>query len=366
MNIYDYIDNYGIYSFEEKEINLVDKVIFSFLSYANFNDIVKRDKITIQDAGRIHVGMHKKNEVNVIAVAEAHKLLRHLMDTKRYKDCLLYNYINERNQDLQFGVLCIEYLKNKVYVSFEGTDDSIVGWKENFVLSYRTNTISHKKAIKYINMNFTLSNKEIIIGGHSKGGNLALIAGMYSNFLVKRQIKEVLNVDGPGLQDEEFYSDKFNSIIKKYKHIVPDNSIIGMLLNSTNETVIKTTAKGPITHDIAFWKIKDNQFEITTLSPYSKELRKDILDWVHTTHKNDLRKFTNNFANICAAAGVDSLLDIKNKKRLIITLIQESKNMDEEAKRTLINFLKMVAKSYKDTQVTLVKNKIKDIKEKID
>ena len=64
MNIYDYVDNYGIYTFDEKPITLVDKVIFSFLSYVNFQGIVKYNKITIKEAGRIHLGMHKLNEVN--------------------------------------------------------------------------------------------------------------------------------------------------------------------------------------------------------------------------------------------------------------------------------------------------------------
>ena len=159
----------AVYSFDEKPINLVDKVIFSFLSYVNFQEIVDYSKITIKEAGRIHLGMHKLDEVNIIAVKEANKLLRHIKDTKRYKDCFLYNYVYEGTEHLQFSAICIEYQKNKVYVSYEGTDQLISGWKEDIVLAYRTNTLSHKKAIKYLNKYFTFSNKQLIIGGHSKG-----------------------------------------------------------------------------------------------------------------------------------------------------------------------------------------------------
>ena len=88
MNIYDYLDNYGMYTFEEKPINLVDKVIFSFISYVDFRGIVKNKKITIKEAGRMHLGLHKLEEVNIIAVKEANKLLRHLKDTNRFKNCL--------------------------------------------------------------------------------------------------------------------------------------------------------------------------------------------------------------------------------------------------------------------------------------
>lgn len=360
MNIYNYIDDFGIYTFEEKPINLIDKVIFSFLSYVNFAGIVDYNKITIKEAGRIHLGIHKLNEVNIIALKEANKLLRYIKDTKRYKDCLLYNYVYEGTEQLQFSAICIEFQKNKVFVSYEGTDQLISGWKEDIVLAYRTNTLSHRKAIKYINKYFTFSNKQLIVGGHSKGGNLALIASMYGNFLVRSQIKEILNVDGPGLLDQEFYSREFKRILPRYKHIIPDNSLVGMLLNNTNEIVVKTTTNGPITHNIAYWEINKDKFVLNELSHYSEELRKDILKWLSVTHKNDIRKLANNFQNIFESAGIDSLIDIKKKKRLIFELIEESKNMAPEAKRVLINFIKMVIKSYGDTYIEEVKNKIKD------
>ena len=319
MNLYDYLDNYGMYTFDEKEINEIDKVIFSFISYVDFRGIVKHNKITIKEAGRMHLGLHKIDAVNIIAVKEANKLLRHLKDTKRFKDCLLYNYIYEGTEKLQFGAIC-----------------------------------------KYINRLFTFSKKELIVGGHSKGGNLALVASMHANIFVRSQIKEIDNVDGPGLLAQEFYSEEFKRILPKYKHIIPDNSFVGMLLNNTNETVIKTTTKGPITHSIAYWKVKDDKFVLNDLSPYSIELRKDILDWLSTTHKNDIRKLAKNFQNIFDAAEIDSLIDIKNKRRKIFELIEESRTMDREAKIVLIGFIKMVIKSFGDTYIDEIKNKVRN------
>ena len=97
-----------------------------------------------------------------------------------------------------------------------------------------------------------------------------------------------------------------------------------------------------------------------SLSPYSKELRNDILDWLKVTHKNDIRKLAKNFQNIFESAGIDSLIDIKKKKRIIFDLIEESKNMDPEAKNVLINFMKIFIKSIGDTYITEMKTKIKD------
>ena len=160
MNIYNYIDDYGIYSFEEKKINEVDAIIFSFLSYACFEGILeKKDKKTINEVGKMHRGIFQKNAKNIIAVKEGNKLLQYIKDTKRYKNCILSNYEYIGNENIQFGAICIEYQKNKIFVSFEGTDQLFSGWMENFMLSYQFPTESHKLAIHYLNKNFTFSNK---------------------------------------------------------------------------------------------------------------------------------------------------------------------------------------------------------------
>ena len=360
MNIYDYINNYGKYKLDEEKLNLVDKVLFSYLSYINFKGIVSDKPISIKDAAEMYQKNHEKDEVNIIAVKDAIKILMNMKDTNRYKDCLLFNYVYEGTKKLQFGALCIEYLKNKVYVSFEGTDQLISGWKEDLVLAYETMTLSHKKAIKYLNKCFTFANKELIIAGHSKGGNLALVASMYANPLVKKQITEINNIDGPGLLDSEFQSKEFKKVLPKYKHIIPDNSLIGMCLNNKNEIIIKTTIGAPISHFITFWEIKDDKFVDSELSPYSDELRKDLLDWLNKTQKEDIRKLTINFQNIFESAGINSLIDLKIKKTMIFKLIEESKNVEPKAKEILADLIKIIIKSVGDTYISEIKTKIKD------
>ena len=89
MTVYEYIDNYGIYSFEEKELNEVDSIIFAMLSYADYTGIFdEKNKLTINEIGRIHIGIHKEKDKNIIAVREANKLIKYLKDVKRYKNCI--------------------------------------------------------------------------------------------------------------------------------------------------------------------------------------------------------------------------------------------------------------------------------------
>ena len=56
----------------------------------------------------------------------------------------------------------IELNKNQVYVSFEGTDHLIGGWKEDFMMSYMFPIPSQKMAISYVNRKFTFVRKQII------------------------------------------------------------------------------------------------------------------------------------------------------------------------------------------------------------
>lgn len=239
MNLYEYIDNYGIYTFEEKPFNEVDSMIFSFLSYADFNQIVGKRKVSLKDVGRMHLGIHNKKEKNIIAVKEGNKILNYMKDTNRYKNCALFRHEYVGTNDIQFCAISIEYQKNKVYVSYEGTDQLISGWKENLLLGFNFPTDTHKKAIKYLNHYYTLGFKKIIVGGHSKGGNLALVASMCCNPLVRSKIQTIYNFDGPGLLDKEFRSKNFKRILPKYAHIIPDDSIVGILLHNQKDTVVK-------------------------------------------------------------------------------------------------------------------------------
>lgn len=358
MDVYKYIDEYGQYTFEEKEINEVDKVIFSFLSYANLEKVFEDDEVlTIAEAGRQYLKLHPGKDINIIAVKEGNKLLKYIRNVKRYKDCLLYNYEYVGNNKVQFGVVSIEYQPFKVFVSFEGTDSLFSGWKEDFILGYQFPTLSHKMAIKYINKHFRFTNKSLILGGHSKGGNLALVAGMYARVSIKRRIKEIINADGPGLLDKEFVSPRYQSIRKKYKHIMPNYSLVGLFLNHSNDYVVNSTNKGILAHNIVYWEIEEDHFVKAKLSTFSKELDVAIRRWFSKYNLEDKESFINNLDYVFKEAGITSIMDIKTKKRSIINLITSSKDMSNHSKKLLTEFVMLIIKCFSEVK----KDEVKDL-----
>lgn len=361
MNLYNYIDNYGIYSFEEEEFNEIDAAIFSYLSYANLTSILGKKALPIKLVGRKHYSLYKNDNLEVIAVKEANNLLNYLKDTKRYQDCLLTKYYYEGNSKYQFGVLAIEFQKNKVFISYEGTNELISGWKENFLISVDFPTITHKEAINFLNKHYTFSTKKLIIGGHSKGGNLAMVASAYANPLVKRKIEKIYSFDGPGLKENEFNSKKFQSILSKYNHFIPEYSVFGLILNNTYDFCIKASTKTILSHNVPTWEVVETKFKRGKLSLFSKELKTHITKFLDNCTQKEMYDFIENLDLICEKAKISSLLDIKKESTKILKILNESKNLSENTKNILTEFIEIIIKSLSYSANEDIKNFINNI-----
>ncbi len=355
MNIISYIDKYGKYTFTEEPFNEIDNVIFSCLTYIDLDKYVshnKKNKITIEQATNAYYNEHERKEKHIIATKNSLKILRYIKDTKRFKDLLLYNYSYIGTKDQQFSAITIEIDKKTVYVAFEGTDQLISGWKEDFMMSYMFPIPSQKHAIEYLNNNFTFSNKKIIIGGHSKGGNLAIISGMYSNFLIKRKIIKIYNNDGPGLINKTYESDKYHQMKNKIIHIVPNYSVFGLLLrHSSDYIVIRSTKKSIYSHDFLTWVTDGNHFKKSELSTFSKVIETGTLNWLNNYNYEEREKFVNSMFQIFEDLKIVSLTDISNNKKLILDIIIRASNIDIKTKKMLKKFIIIIAKYFKDMKI---------------
>ena len=364
MTLFEYIDKYGDYSFEEKEINEVDNMIFSFLSYVNLQNIELSEKETLESVSKKVFSIDRRGKKSIIAEKDALRLLKAIMNKKRYKDCLLFNYIYEVDDDSQFSVITIEYLKNHIYISFEGTDEMISSWYEDFLLSYQYPTKSHVKAVEYLKR-YTLSKYSIILGGHSKGGNIALVAAMNTNPFVKSKITDIYSMDGPGLLPEILNSKKYKRIERKYHHIVPENSLVGMLLENTNEVVIKTTASGILAHDILYWEITNNYITRSRLSYFSRTLRKSLNKYIYSLTKDELEEVIKQLGDICKKLNIKSLVEIMDDNNKIVLLMKEIAKVNGRTKKMLTNIVEIFVKSYGKSLSLRLENKFNKFKERV-
>ena len=345
--IYNYLKEYGKYTFLEEEFNEVDNVILSLLSYVDFYNIVPSidcGSVTIKEASDVFYKKHSKKDIdkNIISVRDACYLLKELANTNRFKDLKLFNYEYQVSFDSQFGALCVKLPNKMVYVSYEGTDSNISGWEEDFMLSYKFPVKSHKLAIEYLNMITPLFGPKMYVGGHSKGGNLALVASMYCKGRVFRKIKHIYSNDGPGLRKEELESFKYKKVSHKFTHIVPEESFIGMLYNSYDTfKVIKSNKKSLFQHNAINWVVEGNHFKKGKLCPSSIRIRQAMMRWLDKLDNERKEEFTKVLFSILKKAEVNDLVEIK--KSMIpnmLKILKEMKNISRENKDLLTTTLK--------------------------
>lgn len=354
MDIFEYVEKYGNYTFEEKEFNEVDNIVFSTLSYIDYSNIVsgnKNYKSTINEVGELFFNNNKASFFDIMAVKASIKLLDNVMSKKRYKDILMYNYEYIGNDDCQFSAVTFEINPKLCYIAYEGTDELISGWKEDFIMSYKFPVPAQKYAIDYLNKHFLFSSKKLIVGGHSKGGNLALVSSMYCNFFIKRRILKVYSNDGPGLRNEEIGSRKYRSIKNKFIHIIPNYSVVGLLLNHENDyKVIKSTKKGILAHNVPYWVIEDDHFKEDTLSNFSKKFDYAFGTWINKYDYEKREMFVNNIFLILEENNITSIVQVKKDIKSIFQIIKSSKKLDDESAvmlKELISILKNANKDYK-------------------
>ena len=349
MDIYAYIKKFKDYTFDEKEFNEVDNVILSSIMYLDFTRIVQNGYvgISLHDAGKIYLETYKRFDIYTKGVAQktAFITLEHVVDTKRYKDIILSNYRYITSLDTQFSALTFTISKNLKYIGFEGTDELISGWKEDAFFSFKFPVDAQKYAIAYINEVVKLRDKKIILGGHSKGGNLALVAGMYANPLIKPKIKRIISNDGPGLRKEEFYSHKYKSIKKKFMHIIPSHSLVGILLYNDDYIVVKTNKKNILAHDLATWLVEDDHF---IKSPRDKEsiiIEEKLNEYISSLSYKDQEKVVKSIFRELEKEGLITVTDLL-KFRKILNVVKNLKNIDSKSKSILIEILEIIINNY--------------------
>lgn len=341
-NLFNYIEKYGDTTFKEKEFNEIDNIIFSTLSYLNYsNTSINKNKNTLEVIGKEYLKKNKYKQVKKIGTAQkaGYKLLNIIITKERYKNIILSNYIYNTNKDMQFSAITFNISKRLKYICFEGTDEKISGWKEDCEMSCIFPVPSQIEAVNYVNRNIHVLGPNVIIGGHSKGGNLALVSSMFIDSYKRFKIKKIYNNDGPGLRNKEFNTKIFDKIKDKYIHIIPESSVVGVLLNNENNKVIKSSKNNFLSHDMTTWEIKDDKFISSTLSLKSRKIEKNILSWVNVNDDEKINMVINNLFKIIEDYNIEDTLKLKKLKNLI-KVTSKIKHMDKESKRLISELVK--------------------------
>ena len=362
-NVISYIDKYGDKTFDEKDIGEVDYAILSIMSYINYDGILFSDKTKVTLGDALHKFFKKYTDKELsnhgLGIKDAYKIAKALMDKPRFKDLNTYNYVYVTNDDIQFSAMFIDINDKEIFVSIEGTDDEVAAWKEDFELAYQFPVPAQKMSSEYLNKNISLfSEKKYIIGGHSKGGNLALVGCMFLPFIKQHKIKEIYSFDGPGLADKEYRSHRYLSLKNRYNLFLPNYSIVGILLNNKVERkIVPSYKKGILAHSVINWEINDDQFaSAKSLSTFSKCLQNTVNDWVHTLDVKTRKRFVQDLFDVFDRCNIKTLYKIHAKDlKEISTVVREAKNISPESKEIIKQFISMLITNVKEDTFSFIK-----------
>ncbi len=280
----------------------------------------------------------------VKAVRNAISLFHSLGECHRFMDAKLYHYCYEADEMSQFGALTIRLNDGSIYVSFEGTDGFISGWEEDFQLSYQFPVPAHKKAISYLKHTIKLTDRVVLVGGHSKGGNLAMVASMYMPWYHRRKIKHVYNNDGPGLREREFHSKQYQRMRKKLTMIVPMDSLVGMILEHPDDfIVVKTSIRGILSHDGTCWCVSKGSFLREKQSKRSKQNERRFASWLSKMDDEKRKEFSTSLFDLFHQSGITDINDLRlSKLNNILKLVTEIKHMEKDTRKSIVETIKLL------------------------
>lgn len=348
-NMLDYLKWRGDLSLEQDGLNEIDNLILTRFSYLPFSKLMKEgEKLKIRTVyERYEISNIKRDS---FLLKDDIPFFRAVANSNRFGNLVILKYENKISLKLeeQFAAVTILLPKDTAFVSFCGTDDTIVGWKENFNMSFKSHLPAQKDAVCYLNSIGEHYAGNIIVGGHSKGGNLAVYAAAFCKPEVQKRIVTVYSDDGPGFGDDIIESKEYKQIVDRVVSYVPQSSVIGrLLLHEEKYYVVKSTQVGILQHDPFSWQLEGKEFiKVQELTNGSNVTEKTIKEWLENVEPERREIFIDTLYDILVATNAKRVGDLgTNWIRTASTLLKKYKGIDEESKKLINQTLEALKKS---------------------
>ena len=370
-NLIDYLAWRGDLPFSKDPFNSIDACLLSALSYIDFTDIVPSKgmgKVTMREASRLFFKYHTEEELSKDKsfINFCPSILRALANSNRFRGAMLSNFVDDTDigREIQFGALEIETSDGIAFISYRGTDDRIIGWKEDFNLSYMT-VPAETEALLYIQEVMGGRTQEIRLGGHSKGGHLAIYAATMAQPDIAKRIKNIYSFDGPGFgfNKDILETDQFRFIQPKIEKFIPQTSIVGRLLTGTVEpVVVKSNELGIMQHNPLSWELEGKEFfTLASTDKISDTFAETLSSWLDEMSFIQRRVFVDDLFSVFEASGCETMsamtkIGIKGTKAMITRMRQINDSGDKVRTLVKLFFVNLdVVKEGKDALVANIK-----------
>lgn len=354
-NVIDYVKWRGDITFAESPLNEIDALIFAEISYVPFDDLVSgsfeskgvplsalADKFFSLNYDRGKLGAILPTE-SIIA------LFKIASESRRFSNVCIKGFINEVDikSEKQFCAMCFDIGKITTVIVYRGTDDTIIGWKEDLNMAFFTPIPAQKRGEEYLNRVILNGDKDhYYVCGHSKGANLAEYSALMGKKECRDKIERVYSFDGPGFKKAFIESVKDNDMIPKIKKICPEGAIIGVIFDAVGECkFVKSTAKGLYQHDAFTWNLIGREFEyVDKPLKFSVDFHNILEDLVKRMSDEEKSEFVDALYKFLSVNESTTLSDIAADKFKFLLGVLKA---DEKAKKTVFNLMnKLIKEKY--------------------
>ena len=375
--IFDYLDQVAYDSIYDTPFNELDMLMLTEITYLPFDQIVS-DQISPDCTCRLFEAAEKvPQDLSMLVTKNRLKLLEKVASSTRFKNIKLMGYVNDIDPDVQkqFAAMIFKIKPDSYVLTFRGTDDSIIGWKEDFHMTYMDQVPAQKTAVNYLRKAMDALPGQFILTGHSKGGNLASYAASQIEPEYQERIQIIYSYDAPGLNHSVITSQGYQTISDKIKRYIPQGSIVGMMLETPKQAqIVKSTAIGGLAqHDTFSWQIADQTFVLLdNLNPDSLQVDKTLKNWVDSVSDEELKDFFDLFFGLILDAGISSINDLTKLENFnkILAVFENANALTDEERDMLTRLAKLLVdmryQSWKDDMNLLKPSKlVQEVKENL-
>ena len=355
--IFDYLEWRGDLPISVVPFNEVDAAILARFAYEPLDNAAPSDfynSISIKEC--CHKLMNDPDiDIKVISPDIDKKFITLMYESRRFNEMRICGFVNDIDleRQTQFAAMVFELDDEADYfLAFRGTDNTIIGWKEDFNMGFEFPVPAQHMAVEYYEIAASkLKEGTFYIGGHSKGGNLSIYTAVFCSESCQRMIRNVYNFDGPGFNEVIMDRLEFAAVEKKILTFVPQFSIVGMILEHLEDyVVVPSNASGIAQHEIATWGVvRDSFSRLESVDKGSKFVDQTLKNWLSGLDKSEREQFVDTLYHMFTSNDQRMLSDFRGfKMENIKALFSKYNDLEPETKKGVRSTMKRLVASAGD------------------
>ena len=379
--IWDYLTWRGDLLLTQDGFNEVDNLLLCIVSYIDFRRIARLrsfDPTYAMSIGDVCAMLTEEDEQRGLSPEDYIPVMRAMAATPRFRDVRMFAFEDSYDEEkvMQFSAVSFLLPDDSVFVAYRGTDTTLVGWVEDFNMSFMTAVPAQLRAVDYaVEVAKRTPRRQLRIGGHSKGGNLAAYAAIHlPEKLQTKRLLAAYNNDGPGFNKAVLESDGFARVAEKIHTFVPQSSAVGMLLEHTEDyTIIDSTTVSLLQHEPLSWNVLGNRFIYLGQRSEAAKLGDDVIrEWLADLTKEERQEFVETVHQLLSAGGKIKTLDDLRTGGLGsgLALLKGYITADDQKKKMLSELMGRLTDNARDELRRTAGEKLKsaeqDIRQKLD